>query len=104
MQNYNKFILALLAAAGVIASSHLLSGNVEEWVNVSIAAVSAALIYWVPNIPKPPARPNDEGVYDVATLTPPVDPHQPIAEPPRPSLADDKPGPAEDDDTGTPVK
>lgn len=100
MQRYNKFILAILAAAGVIASSNLLGGQAELWVNTCIAAVSAALVYWVPNLEASKPAP---AAVDVADL-PPVT-HAPAADvaPPRPSLADDEPGPAEDDDTGIPV-
>ena len=48
---YNKFITALLAAAGVIAASGLLDGRAEAWVQAIIAAVGAALVYLVPNAP-----------------------------------------------------
>ena len=49
MKQYAKFIAALLAAAGVIASSGLLHGTAELVLNTVIAAVGAALVYLVPN-------------------------------------------------------
>lgn len=49
MGKYSKFIAALLAAAGVFASSGLLSGTAELVLSTSIAAVGAALVLLVPN-------------------------------------------------------
>jgi hypothetical protein len=49
MSKYAKFITALLAAAGVFASSGLLNGTAELVLNTVIAAVGAALVYLVPN-------------------------------------------------------
>lgn len=49
MAKYSKFISALLAAAGVFASSGLLSGTSETVLNTVIAAVGAALVYLLPN-------------------------------------------------------
>jgi hypothetical protein len=49
MSKYSKFITAVLAAAGVFASSGLLHGAAELAVNTVIAAVGAALVYLVPN-------------------------------------------------------
>jgi Na+-transporting NADH:ubiquinone oxidoreductase subunit NqrB len=49
MKQYAKFIAALLAAAGVIASSGLLHGTAELVLNTVIAAVGAAFVYLVPN-------------------------------------------------------
>lgn len=52
MTRYRKFIVALVAFLGVIASSGLLHGSTEMWVNVIIAGVAAALVYIFPNEPK----------------------------------------------------
>lgn len=49
MSKYAKFITALLAAAGVFASSGLLTGTAELVLNTLIAAAGAALVYLVPN-------------------------------------------------------
>jgi Na+-transporting NADH:ubiquinone oxidoreductase subunit NqrB len=46
---YAKVYAALLAAAGVVASSGLLQGTAELVLNTVIAAVGAALVYLVPN-------------------------------------------------------
>lgn len=51
MSNYRKLIAAILAAAGVFASSGLLHGTAEIVLNTIIAAVGAALVYLVPNTP-----------------------------------------------------
>lgn len=51
MSKYAKFITALLAAAGVFASSGLLDGTAELVLNTVIAAVGAALVYLMPNTP-----------------------------------------------------
>lgn len=56
MSKYAKFISALLAAAGVVASSGLLHGTAELAVNTVIAAIGAALVYLVPNAPAQSAR------------------------------------------------
>lgn len=53
---YAKFVVAVIAAAGVVASSGLLPANVAVWVNVGIAAVSAGLVYLVPNTDLPNTR------------------------------------------------
>lgn len=49
MGEYRKFVAAVLAAAGVIASSGLLDGQTELWVNTLVAAVGAAMVYLVEN-------------------------------------------------------
>lgn len=49
LSRYRKAIAAALAAAGVIASSGLLEGPTEAWLNTIIAAVGAAMVYLVPN-------------------------------------------------------
>lgn len=54
MKQYAKFVAALLAAAGVIASSGLLHGTAELVLNTAIAAVGAGLVYLVPNATTPP--------------------------------------------------
>lgn len=46
---YGKLIPAILAAAGVFASSGLLHGTAEVVLNTLIAAAGAALVYLVPN-------------------------------------------------------
>ena len=56
MKRYAKFIAAALAFAGVVASSGLLSGAAQAWVNCIIAAVGAALVYLIPNEPMPGRR------------------------------------------------
>lgn len=53
MKKYAKFVVAVLAAAGVVASSGLLDGQAEMWVNTGVAAVGAALVYLVPNVQLP---------------------------------------------------
>lgn len=55
MARYSKFIVAVIAALGVIVSSGLLPANVAAWINVVVAAVSAALVYLVPNTAIPGA-------------------------------------------------
>jgi hypothetical protein len=49
MARYSKFFVAAIAAVGVVLSSGLLPANVAAWVNVVVAAASAALVYLVPN-------------------------------------------------------
>lgn len=49
MKEYSKFVAAVLAAAGVVASSGLLDGQAELVLNTVIAAVGAAMVYLVPN-------------------------------------------------------
>lgn len=49
MSRYRKFITAALAAAGVFASSGLLSGTAQLVLTTLIAAVGAALVAIVPN-------------------------------------------------------
>lgn len=49
MAKYSKFIAALLAAAGVFATSGLLNGTAELVLNTLIAAAGAALVYLLPN-------------------------------------------------------
>lgn len=49
MKKYNKFIMAAMAALGVVASSGLLDGQAELVLNTVIAAAGAALVYLVPN-------------------------------------------------------
>jgi hypothetical protein len=51
MSKYAKFITAVLAAAGVFATSGLLNGTAELVLNTLIAAVGAALVYLLPNTP-----------------------------------------------------
>lgn len=51
MSKYSKFIAALLAAAGVFASSGLLAGTAQLVLTTVIAAVGAALVLLVPNAP-----------------------------------------------------
>lgn len=51
MSKYSKFIAALLAAAGVFASSGLLDGTAQLVLTTVIAAVGAALVLLVPNTP-----------------------------------------------------
>ena len=51
MVKYSKFIAAALAAAGVFASSGLLSGQAETVLNTLIASVGAALVYLLPSAP-----------------------------------------------------
>lgn len=53
MKRYAKFVVALLAAGGVVASSGLLSGTAALALNTAIAAVGAALVYLVPNVDLP---------------------------------------------------
>ena len=57
MSRYSKFIAALLAAAGVFASSGLLTGTAELVLNTLIAAAGAALVLLVPNAPATRRRP-----------------------------------------------
>lgn len=64
MSRYYKFIVALAAAAGVIASSGVLDDTAELLVNTIVAAVGAGLVYLVPNAPRlptaPPTKPSNE--------------------------------------------
>lgn len=53
MKKYAKFIAALLATAGVVASSGLLDGQAELILNTCIAAVGAAAVVLVPNAQVP---------------------------------------------------
>lgn len=53
MARYSKFVVAAIAAAAAIVSSGLLPASVAAWLNVVIAAVSAALVYLVPNTKVP---------------------------------------------------
>jgi hypothetical protein len=53
MARYSKFFVAAIAAVGVVVSSGLLPANVAAWVNVAVAAASAALVYLVPNAEVP---------------------------------------------------
>ena len=55
VSKYRKFTAALLAAAGVFASSGLLAGTAQLVLTTVIAAVGAALVLLVPNAPS--ARP-----------------------------------------------
>lgn len=52
LTKYSKFIAALIAAAGVVASSGLLHGQAELILNTCIAAAGAIAVIWVPNIDK----------------------------------------------------
>jgi hypothetical protein len=49
MARYSKFFVAAIAAVGVLLSSGPLPANVATWVNVVVAAASAALVYLGPN-------------------------------------------------------
>lgn len=51
MARYAKFVGALLAAAGVVATSGLLDGTAELVLNTVIAAAGAAWVVLVPNAP-----------------------------------------------------
>ena len=62
MSKYSKFIAALLAAAGVFASSGLLNGTAELVLTTLIAAVGAALVLLVPNAPAA-KRPTSDKAY-----------------------------------------
>ncbi|MGH3381377.1 MAG: hypothetical protein ACRDP6_42260 [Actinoallomurus sp.] len=57
MDQYRKFIAALLAFAGVFASSGLLHGTAALILSTSIAAVGAALVLLVPNAEAKPDLP-----------------------------------------------
>lgn len=46
---YRKGVAAVLAAAGVIASSGLLHGAAQTWANAIIAAAGAAAVILLPN-------------------------------------------------------
>ncbi|MGH7774458.1 MAG: hypothetical protein ACREQA_19720 [Candidatus Binatia bacterium] len=50
MAKYAKFIVALLTAASVMASSGMLPPEYSMWVNAVVAAVGAGLVYLVPNV------------------------------------------------------
>lgn len=52
LTKYSKFVAALLAAAGVVASSGLLDGQAELILNTCVAAAGAAAVILVPNIDK----------------------------------------------------
>jgi hypothetical protein len=49
-----KFVMAASGAAAVLASQGLLSGQVENWVTGSLSALTAALVFLVPNAPPDP--------------------------------------------------
>jgi hypothetical protein len=53
MARYSKFFVAIIAAVSVVVSSGRLPANVAAWVNVAAAAVSAALVYLIPNAQVP---------------------------------------------------
>lgn len=44
-----KFIAAAAGVVGILVSTGLLSGQTEHWVTVAIGAVTAVLVYLVPN-------------------------------------------------------
>lgn len=46
-----KFVTAVAGLAGVLISTGFLSGQTEHWVTVAIGAVTAVLVYLVPNSP-----------------------------------------------------
>lgn len=46
-----KFIAAAAGVVGILVSTGLLSGQTEHWVTVAIGAVTALLVYFVPNSP-----------------------------------------------------
>lgn len=49
MKKYAKFLVALAAALGVVASSGLLPEPYSTWVTVAVAALGAGMVYLVPN-------------------------------------------------------
>jgi hypothetical protein len=63
MSRYTKFITAALAFVGVVLSSGLLTGTVQEWVSCVVAAIGAALVYLLPNdrALDPPLTPEAHG-------------------------------------------
>lgn len=44
-----KFVAAIAGVAGILISTGFLSGQTEHWVTVAIGAVTAVLVYLVPN-------------------------------------------------------
>jgi hypothetical protein len=50
---YAKFVVALVGAAGVVASAGLLHGTAQTVLVVGISAVDAMLVLLVPNIELP---------------------------------------------------
>lgn len=63
MSRYYKTIMAVLSFLGVMISAGVFSGPAQNWAQAIVAAVGAALVYWVPN--KPPAgQPSDPTVSE----------------------------------------
>lgn len=46
-----KLVAAITGVAGILVSTGLLSGQTEFYVNLVIGAVTAVLVYLVPNTP-----------------------------------------------------
>lgn len=66
---YRVWIVALTSAAGVIASSGLVSGTAERWISTLIASVSAGLvlIWHDPNTNTTPAPVDVQGHQPVSS-------------------------------------
>ena len=65
-----KAVTAASGAAAMLVSVGLLSGTAEKWTTGVLAALTAALVYAVPNkaaAPKP-AQPADAGNVDVGVI------------------------------------
>jgi hypothetical protein len=67
MAKYSKFIAAALAFLGVVVASGLLHGQAQAWASCILTAIGAALVYLVPNMPRPPKR-DQRGASDVYVL------------------------------------
>ena len=52
MSEYSKLIVALVGAIGVAVSQGLLPDEVNSWLTVVVAFLTAAGVYAVPNTPK----------------------------------------------------
>lgn len=61
LSHYSKAIAAALAFVGVILSSGLLTGSAQAWASAIVAAVGAALVYFVPNEQTPSPLPPVDG-------------------------------------------
>jgi hypothetical protein len=75
MSRYTKFITAALAFVGVVLSSGLLTGTVQEWVSCIVAALGAALVYLLPNAsdaPTPPLTAEAHGTGPLLVEAPPA--------------------------------
>lgn len=53
MDKYAKFIMALLAFAGVLVSAGVFEGQAQVWASAIVSGVGAALVYLVPNAKTP---------------------------------------------------